>query len=240
MRWMLMGLAAVSVQAQAADAPYYGPMKHWRGIGFEQGHKETLETDGSWRVTGATTRGGDAVDIAMYRAAELARAQGFAYVQLLGGSGSRGPGHQSTTLYALPSHSSAPPTACRSKRPGTCYTADVGDLLRILGGADGLHPGVPIVDHLDGYGRQVSYSGFGVGHAAPLRQPAASRASPLSQARTAPPPSRAVLPSRSVSTGGAPHVAAPSPGSVTSYERALAAQRGIHGREPEQGWTIGD
>jgi hypothetical protein len=167
--WLLIA-ASVPAHAAAPDAPYYGPMKAWAGIGTKFGYKEALDKDGTWRVT-ATTRRGDAIDIAMYRAAEIARDQGFAYVELLGGNESRSPGQSSATLYIRPTAKPEAPTACRSKRVGTCYTVDVAALLNRLGGPDGTQPGVAIADHVDEHGRSVIYSGFGIGAAssAPAR-----------------------------------------------------------------------
>ncbi len=172
--------------------------------------------------------------MAMYRAAELARENGTRYIAFLGGQESRSPGIYSATVYARPSDSAAPPSGCRSNRRGTCYTADVVEVLRILGGPGGKQPGVAIVDHYDEYGRAVSFSGFGVGLASlHPHQPIPSVARPVPvttmAAHIAPLPS----PSRS-----APNVRATDPAS--RYQQALKAAQPIRGREPKQGWTISD
>ena len=216
-RCLLLFIAMYPAYAGASEPPYYGPMKAWHGIGYKFGYKQDLEKDGTWRVV-ATTQRGDAVDMAMYRAAELAREEGFAYVELLGGSASRNFAMSSATVYARPSHSPSPPAACRSKQRGTCYTADVAEVLRKLGGPGGTQPGVAVVDHLDGYGRAVSYSGFGVG---------AASAAP---AKHVPP-----VPATVNSRGPA---GAQAPDSASEFDRALKAAQPVRGREPNQGWTV--
>ncbi|WP_082006302.1 hypothetical protein [Sphingomonas sp. ERG5] len=218
--YLLLLTALPSAYAAASEPAYYGPMKAWHGIGYQFGYKEDPQKDGSWRVVASTQRG-EAIDMAMYRAAELAREQGFAYVELLGGSMSRSPGFNSATLYARPSHTPSPPAACRTKRPSTCYTAVAADILRRLGGTGGAHPGVPVVDHLDQYGRAVSYSGYGIGAAPPI-------------------PPRPLPPVPSVVRNRAPVSGTVKPDAAAEYERALKAAQPVRGREPKQGWTVSD
>ena len=163
--YLLLIATVQAVPAAAQDAPYYGPMKAWHGIGFKFGYKHAIAKDGSWKIEAATRRG-EAVDLAMRRAAELARDEGYAYVEMLGGSASRSPGINSATLYARPARTAAAPAACRSKRRD-CYTADVATLLRG-------QPGVPVTDHFDRYGRAVSYSGYGYAAASTAPHPVAA------------------------------------------------------------------
>ncbi len=221
----------------APDAPYYGPMKRWGPIGYKFGYKEIVEKDGSWHVS-VTTRRGAAIDIAMYRAAEMARDQGYPYVELLGGWENRTPGMGMADLYARPSRNPADPTTCRSKRRQTCYTADVSEVLRILGGPDGTQPGVPIIDHVDDHGNWVSYSGFGIGAASSMPSRANSAAprfvpAPLPPRMTMPP--RSTMPTRTV----APQSRV-SAHSTTDFNMALKAAQPIRGKEPKLGWTISD
>ena len=176
---LLIAAAVPTAAIAAADAPYYGPMKPWHGIGYKFGYDDK-DKDGVWRVD-AAVRSGEAVDMAMYRVAERAHDGGYRFVQLLGGMQSTSPGRTIATVYAMPSHSPAAPTACRSGKAGSCYTADVADLLRRLSGPTGTTPGVAIVDHRDSYGREVTYSGFGLA-------PAASTASLTAPAVTPPTP----------------------------------------------------
>ncbi|MEG3084980.1 hypothetical protein U1707_15110 [Sphingomonas sp. PB2P12] len=218
--------AAAPSAAHASDAPYYGPMKGWGPIGYKFGYKDSVEKDGSWHVS-VTTRRGAAIDIAMYRAAEMARDLGYPYVELFGGWERRTPGMGTAELYARPSRSAADPTTCRSKRRRTCYTADVGEVLRILGGPDGTQPGVPIVDHVDEHGNWVSYSGFGIG---------AASATPFRP--TPPAPKFALAPlAQRMTTPARPNAPA---GSTTDFDRARKAAQPIRGKEPKLGWTISD
>ena len=101
-----------------------------------------------------------AVDVALYRAAELAREQGKRYVQVLNGYGMSGHGVANGFVYAVGSDSPAAPTSCKAKR---CYTADVAKVLEALSGPDGRTPGVPKPSYVDQMGRQVTISGFGIG-----------------------------------------------------------------------------
>lgn len=181
--WCCLMLAAIAAPAYADPSPpYYGPMKAGPGfvLKFKYGFKDGVEKDGTWRVDAATRRG-EAIDIAMYRVAERAREQGYAFVEFQGGLGSRSPGIDSATVYARPSHSPTAPATCRSRRRNACYTADVAEVLRILGGPGGTQPGVPVTDHLDEYGRAVSFSGYGVGAASA----AARRVPPIAPVATA-------------------------------------------------------
>lgn len=219
MRRALMGLGVLvfAQAAVAAEAPYYGPMKAWHGWGFKYGYEDRFARDGTWRVD-AATRHGWAIDVAMYRTAERARDAGYRYVQFLGGSATDGPGYASATVYARPSRSPAAPADCRSRRAGTCYTADVAEVMRRLGGATGATPGVAVADHRDQYGREVFYSGFGVGAAS-------AAAAPRQVAMTAP-----VQPLR----------VDPRPADAERYEALLRAAQPVRGREPRLGWTVTD
>jgi hypothetical protein len=169
-------LLALGQPAWAGDAPYYGPAKKWHGIGYKFGYEDRTEKDGTWRTYVAIHGGGaDAIDMALYRTAERAREQGYRYVFFLGGSGSKSPGIDAATVYAMPSREAVPPVGCRSKKVTTCYTADVGEVLRILGGPGGTRPGVPILDHRDEAGREVFLSGYGTGAVATLVPGAVAR-----------------------------------------------------------------
>lgn len=168
--WPCLLLLAIAQPAWAGrdEAPYYGPMKRWHGIGYKFGYEDRIEKDGSWRIDAAVHGRGDAIDVALYRVAERARDEGYRYVFLLGGNWSKSPGMDAATLYARPSREAVAPVGCRSRKATTCYTADVAEVLRILGGPDGTQPGVAIVDHRDEYGREVVLSGYGTGAIAAL------------------------------------------------------------------------
>ncbi|WP_238542213.1 hypothetical protein [Sphingomonas sp. PAMC 26621] len=243
------------------DAPYYGPMQRWHGIGYTFGYRDKVERDGSWRIDTAIRGRGEAVDMALYRAAERARAEGYRYVMLLGGNSQTSPGVKAATLYARPSREAVPPGECRSRKATTCYTADVGEILRILGGPNGQHPGVAIVDHLDEYGREVSVSGYGIGAVAASLPPGKQRrlttiitdgrvqirsssVVPFAPAPApfVPAPRSAPLPPAAVARAPIPRAAA-SPSSPSASERfqaALKAAQPVHGNNREQGWTASD
>ena len=251
----LVALAiAQPVWASGDDAPYYGPMQRWHGIGLKFGYEDRFEKDGSWRVDAAVHNRGDAIDIAMYRMAERGRDQGYRYVFFLGGSGSRSPGLDAATVYARPSHDAVPPVGCRSKKVTTCYTADVAEVLRMLGGPDGMHPGVPIVDHRDDLGRAVLLSGYGTGGIAspiPGAVPRShvmtiignrSRGGTLAVVPPAPIP-EAIAP-RPVGLSAARPATAPGGlvaiSAAERFEQARKANQPVRGRDPTQGWAISD
>jgi hypothetical protein len=236
--------------AGGGDDPYYGPMQRWHGIGYKFGYADSTESDGSWRVDVAIHGRGEAVDMALYRAAERARDEGYRYVFFLGGKGWRSPGISSATLYARPSHDAVPPTGCRSKKVTACYTADVAEVLRVLGGPGGTHPGVAIPDHWDRFGREVFVSGYGTGAmVAPVPGagpgshvitivPDRGRAREVSAPTTLPPVARTARATSVQEVGVAAGYAAPAIGA--RFEEALKENKPVRGREPVQGWTISD
>lgn len=251
--------------AASADAPYYGPMKR-RGIGSQIGYKDRTEKDGSWRIDAAIHGRSDAIDMALYRAAERAHELGYRYLFLLGGSGSKMPGLDMATVYARPSHEAVGPIGCRSKKVTSCYTADVMEVMRILGGPDGTQPGIPILARRDELGRDVFLSGYGTGAVASLvpggraqsymttvvENGSKDRRSAIASPNRTGVPALVIAPSVSP-----PHeiFAAPprsyvpvdagprGPTDITPnerFERAMKAAQPVRGREPNQGWTISD
>jgi hypothetical protein len=156
----LIGAAGAMLIPSLAVAVDYHP---WSGGLISQGYKESIEKDGSWRIVAEYSNSDpiDALDVALYRAADLARAEGKKYVQILGGSASSRMRTATAIIFATASDSPAAPAGChRSKR---CYTADVATVLDILGGENGRAPGNARVTSYDKYGRPVRSSGFGTG-----------------------------------------------------------------------------
>ena len=152
----LAGAATVSAQSNA-----YGP---WHGYP-PAGYKEELAPDGYWKIEAASAgRGGViAIDIAIYRAAELAHAKGHRYVEVHSAVGREDRiGNQEVTLYARASDAPVQPDKCRKGSGRRCYTAEVAAIFRELGGASGREKAVA-VPTTDEYGRTVLRSGFGVG-----------------------------------------------------------------------------
>lgn len=155
---ILLAAAALAVSpAIARDAvPYYGPKTT-----FGEGYKEQLQGDGSWRVVADYNKSDPvmALDVALFRAAAIAREHGHAYVQVLGGYARSSRFSSSATVFARPTDSPAAPSDCRDPR---CYTADAMKVRDLLSGPSG-QPGVARPSSIDRYGRPVSVSGYGTG-----------------------------------------------------------------------------
>ena len=158
--------AVVASSPASAGKLHYGP----KSGPFGTGYKHDVEKDGSLRiVTEYHARSADlALDVALYRAAELAREAGKPFVQVLGGSAYARNGVAVGLVYARPSDTAAAPTACR--RAKQCYTADVATVLQALGGAHGNEPGIARPTAVDAFGRSVIFSGFGTGAVAWFRR----------------------------------------------------------------------
>jgi hypothetical protein len=160
---LAMLLASQPVQAGMFDAPlanYYGPMQ--KGVGY----KHSTTKDGYWKIEAESRRidGSDfATDSALYRAAEMARAGGYRFVEMHDGYATRSRLGESVTVFALPTNSAIHPVRCRSGKPNRCYTADVSAVMKVLSGASGNQPGVAAPHHIDEFGRAVTISGFGTG-----------------------------------------------------------------------------
>lgn len=158
---MIAALVAAAVASSPAAAreivPYYGPKRGLMG----EGYKHNVEKDGSLRVvTEYHTRDPMvAMNVALYRAAELAREAGKPYVEVLNGYAMASYGVANGFVYLRPSDTAAAPAACKAKR---CYTADVAKVMQALGGRSGDQPGVPYPT-VDELGRTVTISGFGIG-----------------------------------------------------------------------------
>lgn len=178
---VLLAVIATTAPVAAETAPpYYGPGKHWLGIGYKFGYTDKVEKDGSWRIE-ARVRHGEAVNVAMYRAAEKAREGGFRYIQFLRVSEqyiSYGYGFRRSaslgmpigfaTVWARPAAAPGAPSDCQPLLKGEktvvgCYTADAAEVTRVLGGPSGKEPGMALIDHVDDHGRTVLRSGFGTG-----------------------------------------------------------------------------
>lgn len=123
--------------ASAAQNQAYRPLDGWGFVGY----KDRVEKDGSWRIVANSARmhgTGFALNMAIYRAAELARDAGYPYVEILGGDASMenglnsNRGNERVKLFARPSNSADRPRICKSKNPAGCYTAKVDLILSRL------------------------------------------------------------------------------------------------------------
>jgi hypothetical protein len=121
--------------------------------------------DGFWRIQGAT-RGRKmlAIDVAIYRAAEMAQAAGSRYVEIHDAiEGENRIGDQQATLFARAVEGPVNPATCRSGKPNRCYTADAQVIVKRLSGASSDEPGMAAPSYIDKYGRPVTESGYGTG-----------------------------------------------------------------------------
>jgi hypothetical protein len=148
--------------AHAGGREYrYAPMN-----ALGEGYHDELERDGFWEIEAGIVgnRGVLAIDVAIYRAAELAKSGGHRYVEIHDASERRDRfGKASARLYARPVAAPVHPATCRSGRPRRCYTADTELVFARLSGKDMRHPGVATPSHVDEFGRDVLISGFGTG-----------------------------------------------------------------------------
>lgn len=132
-------------------------------------HDDEVTRDGYWKIEARTQGAGQrmAIDVALYRAAELARAAGHQYVELHDAHSRRNSSGESAMLFARGANAPVHPGECRSRRARRCYTADVQAVLRRLSGVSGNEPGVATPSYIDEYGRTVTQSGFGIGAVSP-------------------------------------------------------------------------
>lgn len=158
---LLATLITIFIAVSSATAREYVPIYGPKNGAMGEGYKYSDQKDGSWRiVTEYHTRDPMvALNVALYRAADMAREAGKPYVQVLSGYGMSSYGVASGFVFARPSDNPAPPASCRTKR---CYTADVAKVLEALGGETGNQPGMP-KPTVDEHGRTVLISGYGVG-----------------------------------------------------------------------------
>jgi hypothetical protein len=136
---LLAGFAAL-----AGCATAYRPSP----LGLGDGYRERLLGPGLWQVTGSAngfSRPGLGTDIALYRAAELAGAAGFAYFQILDGDYDAGSitstafGGGTTyvgdrqTLKIRGVRDAEAPLACEARDPRRCRTLSVAEVRAQIG-----------------------------------------------------------------------------------------------------------
>lgn len=108
---------------------------------FGNGYKDTVQKDGLWRIisNGRPYDGpGFALDMALYRAAELTVASGHKYFQVIDGNMTVGVGlyvrgRESIKMIVRPSDDASPPPDCRLSRPENCFTKNAEDILKQIG-----------------------------------------------------------------------------------------------------------
>ena len=108
---------------------------------FDNGYKDSIQKDGTWRIV-ANSRPMDgpgfAWDMALYRAAELARQSGHPYFQIFDSHGAIGTGlyvrgREMVRIVVRGSDSAAAPADCRVKDKQSCITHETAEILARIG-----------------------------------------------------------------------------------------------------------
>lgn len=165
LKFALAGLALIVPMTPSAAGDAYGFRYAPMNI-MGDGYRDKETRDGFLKIDAGISHRSRAlaIDIAIYRAAELARQAGYSYVEIHDASERTTRfGSESVTLYAKPVASPVHPSACRSGRANRCYTADVEVVFARLSGDDRQQPGMAAVSRVDEFGRAVRQSGFGTG-----------------------------------------------------------------------------
>ncbi|MBJ7439042.1 MAG: hypothetical protein JHD35_08475 [Sphingopyxis sp.] len=158
---LIQSQTSIGFPDEVSSRYHYGPT-NGRGDGYE----DKVTEDGFWKISARVGfSGAYATDMAIYRAAEMAKAKGSRYVEIHDAVSRRNnmTTAESVTLFARATDAPVHPTACRSGKPDRCYTADVALVFARLSGADGKHPGIAAPSYIDKEGRTVARSGFGTG-----------------------------------------------------------------------------
>jgi len=160
----MIGSAGAACANDLFGRPEYGPSGITRAVGYH----DHARTDGTWSIetrSSSMQRSGYAMDMALYRAAEVATQQGHRFIQLLRseatiGTGTLNRGAETVSLIVRFADMDAPPADClqRGRHPGTCYTAEAAKILsrlepRVrnaswrLDTAEALQDAQPVSDH---------------------------------------------------------------------------------------------
>lgn len=145
MRLIAAALAALSLASCASGggsalATTYGK-QHLFG-----GYTDKEIEPGLWKVTGAgngPAGPGFGRNVAVYRAAEIAKAGGFSHFQILRqrgkahsvgvGGGSMSYAGENMEMIVRPTHDPGAPLACRDKDPQACMTLSVAEIMATIG-----------------------------------------------------------------------------------------------------------
>ena len=104
---------------------------------FGNGYKESLQKDGTWKVS-AITRGHDgrgfSQEMALLRAAELVLASGKTHIQVLDftgqvGTGTMVYGKEIVRIVVRASDEAGPPTDCKPRNKDFCVTLNAADIV---------------------------------------------------------------------------------------------------------------
>lgn len=135
-------VAFALVFSTSANAGLLPPKRSYHRLDmFAIGYKDKVQSDGTWRIL-ANSRPNDgpnfAIDMALYRAAELTIAAGKPYFQILNQSGTVeeglfGRGKETMKLIVRASDSSLTPSDCRSKQSSDCFTLQASQIIDRIG-----------------------------------------------------------------------------------------------------------
>lgn len=109
---------------------------------FDNGYKEKLQSDGTWRIVGPSRVHidgfGFANDMALYRAAELASSSGHKYFQILNSTAMTkliggNPFRETVIIVVRPVDTDNAPIECQSKRVDVCNTLDAENIIARIG-----------------------------------------------------------------------------------------------------------
>lgn len=248
---VLAGLLSAAATAQAE------PKYRARGL-LHTGYSERLVSPGVWAVKGSSHDDGGSTAVALYRAAELAAADGATEIRVVtqkikGVTVTRhgfSIGYSEVAnLMVRAVRTPADRTACDMPDPRKCLTLPVAGILARYGPAMGMpaaRPGetaaapVQLVSSRHLAGMPETFPASVRGYATPAdRYPAWRRPDPVvptSKVVTRP-VAVAAPPAARREIASAPRiVAAPA----APYEARLAAAKPVTGRDPQQDWTISD
>lgn len=135
-------LALVALLGPGMAQARPGTATKYRPANLFGGYSEKLVEPGVWRVkakANGIAEPGFAQNMAIYRAAELMRQQGFAFLQVVDqkgeamsmriGGGSPVSAGQSMILWVRGAQDAGAPATCRAKEPGRCFTVPVARTL---------------------------------------------------------------------------------------------------------------
>ena len=137
-RNLILALAAASSLAGCSTPS--GLATKYRSSYLLGGYSDKMVEPGVWKVTGRSNgvaESGFGRNMAAYRAAEIVKAAGFSHMQVIAQKGKAqtingGSAGEFLTLTVRGVNAPAPPTDCREKQPGQCFTVAVDDVMARL------------------------------------------------------------------------------------------------------------
>jgi hypothetical protein len=148
-RNLILALASASLVAGCSGGS--GLATKYRSTYLLGGYSDKIVEPGMWKVTGRSngvSRSGFGRDMAAYRAAEIVKAAGFSHMQVIAQKGKSSTVNGSSageflTLTVRGVNDPSPPSDCREKQPGQCFTLAVDDVMARLRPMLGIDPERP-------------------------------------------------------------------------------------------------